>query len=116
MAKKKKYDKEFLKGSCRSYNFGDDVVMYLSVNVEQLAAIQNENGYANLEIRERNGGEEDDFGNTHFMLIPLEPPAPYEGKKGGGKKGGGKAKPAPKPRRKADVDFDDDDDEDELPF
>lgn len=114
---KKEYKKVFLKGSARKYYWdgATEPTIYLSVNVEQLAAIQNQNGYADIELRTRD--DDDEFGNAFRMLVYKEPPT-NESRESGrrpkpqsqpAERGGNKPKPRPSK-------YEEDDDIDELPF
>ena len=108
----KKYKKQFAKGSSRAYTFGDDHVLFVSVNVNQLKEVADSGGWVQLEIRERKDGP-NEYGNTHNCMIPNEAPtAEDEAERKSRATGGGTRKPKPKQQ---EVEFEDEDDDD-LPF
>jgi hypothetical protein len=58
--------KNYIKGSIREIQIGEDSKLVASLSLEQLTAIANEAGYVNIVIQQRR--EKDAFGNTHYAF------------------------------------------------
>lgn len=98
---KQKSKKNYIKCSVKEFKFSNGgQKLSVSINVEQLAAIANEKGYANIEIYSNMDGA-DRFGNTHHICENT-----WQKENGGG----GSAK------SKSTKAFEPTDEEDDLPW
>lgn len=97
--------KNYIKGSAKIFEFSNGGhKLNVSLHVDSLADIANEKGYANIEIYSNYDGEEDKFGNTHYIVENTY-------KKDGGSKGGGKS-----PKKKTTKSFSPVEKDDDLPW